>query len=222
LTAVCKDNVECNKLVNEQAQISWLLAGPGVIATLTFAPLVLAIFYSAKFHAAVTLLRWVCLGMTLRVVAWPMGFIVVAKGAQKTFFWTEVAATVVHVGLAWLLVQKIGLDGAGAAFFGLYVWHGLLMYAIVRRMSDFHWSPTNRRLGLFFLPLTGFVFCSFYLLPLSAATVLGTIAVLVSGIYSVRTLLKLLPHDSVPYPVRSWLLRLGLTVPQASEPASLG
>ena len=35
-------------------------------------------------------------------LAWPMGFIIVAKGAAKLFFWTEVAATVVHVGLAAL------------------------------------------------------------------------------------------------------------------------
>ena len=44
-----------------------------------------------------------------------------AKGAQQVFFWTEVAATFVHVGLAWLLVTQVGLAGAGAAFFGLYV-----------------------------------------------------------------------------------------------------
>ena len=40
LTAVSKDNVACNRLVNEQARISLLLAGPGVIGTLTLAALV--------------------------------------------------------------------------------------------------------------------------------------------------------------------------------------
>ena len=49
LTAVAKDNAECNRLVNEQALISLLLAGPGVIATLTFASLVITLFYSARF-----------------------------------------------------------------------------------------------------------------------------------------------------------------------------
>ena len=59
LTAVSKDNPECCRLVNEQAQISLLLAGPGVIATLSFATLVLALFYSVEFQAAVGLLRWI-------------------------------------------------------------------------------------------------------------------------------------------------------------------
>ena len=106
-----------NRLVNEQAEISLLLAGPGVLATITFAPLVIPLFYSGKFAAAVEPLRWICAGMMLRVIAWPMGFVVVAKGIQAIFFWTEVAATVVHIGLALLLVSYIGLIGAAIAFF---------------------------------------------------------------------------------------------------------
>ena len=152
LTAVANDNVECNRLVNEQAQISILLAGPGLIATLTIAPVVMTLFYSPAFHPAVDLLRWICLGMMLRIVAWPMGFIVLAKGARQVFFWTEVAATLVHVGLAWLLVTHVGLVGSGAAFFGLYVWHSTLIYVLVRRMSGFRWSASNLTLGLIFLP----------------------------------------------------------------------
>ena len=129
LTAVANDDAECNRLVNEQAQIGLLLAGPGVIATLTFAPLVIAVFYAATFAAAVEPLRWMCLGMALRVIAWPMGYIVLAKGRRTTLFWTEVAATVVHVGLVGLLeggadfggavdrraALDRGADGAGAA-----------------------------------------------------------------------------------------------------------
>ncbi len=85
LTAVARDHAECNRLVNEQAQIGLLLAGPGVIATLTFAPLVIAMFYASTFAGAVEPLRWICLGMALRVVAWPMGYIVLAKGAKRHF-----------------------------------------------------------------------------------------------------------------------------------------
>ena len=41
LVSVATDNPRCNRLVNEQAQVSLLLAGPGIIATITFAPLVI-------------------------------------------------------------------------------------------------------------------------------------------------------------------------------------
>jgi PST family polysaccharide transporter len=222
LTAVSQDNAECNRLVNEQAQISLLLAGPGVITTLTFAPLVMSLFYSAAFGPAVAVLRWICLGMTLRVVAFPMGYIVLAKGAQKVFFWTEIAATVVHVGLAWLLVPHFGVSGAGAAFMGLYAWHSILIYTIVHRMTGFRWSPANRKLALVILPATGAVFAAFYLLPSWLATGLGTLSAMGTGWYSARTLLALVPEASIPEPARSWLLRLGVPMRIAGRDGIVG
>lgn len=210
LTAVAKDDAECNRLVNEQAFISLLLAGPGVIATLTFAPLVIAAFYSPKFIEAVDVLRWICLGMTLQVIAWPMGFIVLAKGEQGIFFWTELAAALVQLGLAWLCITYFKLSGAGMAFFGLYVWHGLVIYWVVGRLTGFRWSPGNRKLGLIFLPLIGFVFCGFYLFPFWLAVAVGSVAAALSGAYSLRVLLHLVPVARIPAPVRKLLAALHL------------
>src|SRR5271165_5676513 len=105
LSAVGNDNAECNRLVNEQALIGLLLAGPGVIATLTFAPVVIAVFYSAKFGAAVSVLRWICLGATLQVITWPMGFIILAKARQDYFFLSEFIWAIGAMGLAWFGVR---------------------------------------------------------------------------------------------------------------------
>ena len=80
LTAVASDHKECNRLVNEQVEVGLLLAAPGVLATLTFAPLVIWLFYSSAFAPAVEILRWICLGMMMRVASWPMAFVLVAKG----------------------------------------------------------------------------------------------------------------------------------------------
>jgi antigen flippase len=213
LTAIAKDNAECNRLVNEQAEISLLLAGPGMMATMTFAPLVIALFYTAKFAAAVEPLRWICLGMALRVTVWPMGFIILAKGARTIFFWTELAATVVHVGLAFMLVSYFGLTGATTAFVGLYIWHGILIYILVRRLSGFRWSAVNRRIGLLFLPVLGVVFCGFHWLPFWLATMVGTLAALGAGIYSIRMLVRLIPMDRVPRFIRQLLVRLRIAPP---------
>lgn len=198
LTAVASNKDECNRLVNEQAQIGMLLAVPGVIATLTFAPLVIALLYHSTFDGAVEPLRWICLGMAVRVVAWPLGYIILAKGARRTFFWTEVAATLVHVGLALLLVEPFGLVGATMAFFGLYIVYGAMVYGIARRLIDFRWSQANRRTGIILLPVIGMVFVSFALLPNWVATATGALAVLGSGIYSVRTITTLVPLERAP------------------------
>ena len=86
LTAAARDNDACDRLVNEQTRVGILLVAPGVIATLTLAPLVITLFYSAKFQQAVEVLRWLCLGMALRVSSWPMGYIIIAKGARNFVF----------------------------------------------------------------------------------------------------------------------------------------
>ncbi|WP_299640439.1 O-antigen translocase [Devosia sp.] len=204
LTGVADDNVAVARLVNEQTEISLLLAGPGVIATITLAPLAIASFYSSEFAGAESLLRWLCLGMMLRVVAWPMGFIIVAKGWQKMFIVLEIAAAVVHVGLAALLVPLIGLDGAGVAFASLYFYHSLLVYLIVRRRCGFRLSPANRLLLLVFGPATAIAFGSFLCLPFWWATGIGLVVSGATGVFSLSTLGRLIPTGRLPQKLQSW------------------
>jgi PST family polysaccharide transporter len=209
LTAVNKDNSECNRIVNEQAQVSLLMAGPGVIATLTFSPIVITLFYSAEFSGAVEILRWFCLGMALRVIIWPMSFIIVAKGERTLFLGADLAWTLVNVGLSLIFLRYFGLNGAGIAFFGSYIFHGLIIYLIVRQLSGFRWSSANRQTALLFLISIAVVFCGFYLLPFWFATAIGILVALVSSVYSIRVLLNLVPLDRIPRPIMWWLMRFG-------------
>ncbi|MPZ20450.1 MAG: oligosaccharide flippase family protein [Luteitalea sp.] len=209
LTACAGDNAACNRLVNEQARVGMLLGGPGALATLTLAPVVLALFYSSEFSGAVEVLRWICLGVALRVISWPMGFIVLAKGRQNIFFWSELAWSIVNVGLTWVCVGWFGLSGAGIAFFASYVFHGLLIYSVVRTLSGFRWSPENLRTGLMFLSVTAAVFCGFFVLPLVLAGGIGIVAAVLSGVLSLRALLTLVAWDQIPKPIARLLVAVG-------------
>jgi enterobacterial common antigen flippase len=201
LTAAAKDNNACNRLVNEQTQVGILLAAPGVIATLTLAPLVITLFYSAKFQEAVEVLRWLCLGMALRVISWPMGYIIIAKGARNLFFWSELAWTVVYVALAWVSVTAFGLNGAGIAFFLSYVFHVLMIYLIVQRLSGFQYSAANMKVSLLFILILVLVFGALYGLPYPVAMVVGILALVATSIYSIRQILNLVSPTLIPQPV---------------------
>jgi PST family polysaccharide transporter len=209
LTASINDHTTCNRLVNEQTRVGLLIAGPGVLATLTFAPLVIALFYTAKFGAAVGILRWISLGAMLQVMTWPMGFVIVAKGNQTLFFLAELAWATVAIGLAWGCVSFFGLTGAGIAFFSSYVFHGFLIYPIVRQITGFRWSRENKQTGLIFLSLTAVVFYAFHALPLRVAVYIGALAVVLTGAYSIRVLATLISLDQVPPPLRRLLAALG-------------
>ena len=198
LVGVAHDDDECNRIVNEQAHVSLLLAAPGVLATLSCAPLVIHVLYTSEFEAAVGVLRWIALGMALRIVTWPMGFIIVAKGEQEIFFATELAWTVVSIGLAWLLVERFGLDGAGMAFFGSYVFHGLMIYPIVRKLSGFRWSRVNFKTGLMFVGTIALAFFALIALPGVWGTVVALCVTLATSLYAVDALLLLMPLSRLP------------------------
>lgn len=206
LTGVANDNKECNRLVNEQAEVSMLMAGPGVLATLTFAPLVIKLFYTAEFGPAVEILRWICLGMLLRVASWPMGFILVAKGERKLFFWTELLSGLVQVGLVWACVLLFGLKGTGISFFALYVVYWIGIYLVVRRLTGFRWSASYRRLVLMFVPLVAAVFVGCYFLPLMGGMLLGAVATMIASVYSLKTLCNLIPLERLPRLAQSMLV----------------
>jgi PST family polysaccharide transporter len=216
LTAVAKDNAECNRLVNEQAEVGLLIAGPGLLATLTFAPMVIQLFYSDKFGPAVEILRWICLGMMFRVTSWPMGFMLIAKGKGTLFFWSELASNLVYVGLIWLGVGTFGLKGAGMAFFGSCAVYWLGIYLVIRRLSGFRWSTNNLRLAAIFLPGIAAVFVSWYFLSHIAAAILGMTLTLLIGIYSLRILCTLVPLERFPRPAQKIILFFRLAPPNTN------
>jgi PST family polysaccharide transporter len=202
LTEHAHDNEACNRLVNEQTYVGLLLAAPGVLATLTFAPLVVSLFYSAKFVPAVTVLRWVCLGTMLQVVSWPMGFVIMAKARRGLLILCEVSWGLVSVALAWVCISAWGLAGAGFAFFASYIFHGIMLYTIVSRLSGFRWSSQSWKSSLLSISLASIAFGGFSILPLYGAVALGCVTVAICGVFSIRALIELIDHNTVPGPIR--------------------
>jgi antigen flippase len=197
LTAVADNNRRCNQLVNEQAEISILLALPGVLATLALAPWVIQIFYSSKFDRAAEILCWQVAGTFLQVNSYPMGFIVLAKGRAAAFFWTDFASYSVYVALGWLGLRFFGLPGTGIAYLGLYAFHWCVVYAVVHRMSGFALSPANIRLSLLGITTVAIALCARLTRAEPWATIIGCTLALATGIYTIRTLIRLVGMDKI-------------------------
>jgi PST family polysaccharide transporter len=139
-----------------------------------------------------------------------MGFIILAKARQDFFLLSEFVWAVIAVALAWSCIASFGLNGAGIAFFLSYIAHAALVYPIVRHLSGFRWSSANKRVGLLFFSLITAVFGAFWLLPLSFAVWIGTSAAIMGTVFSIRSIVKLVPLEDVPRPVRRVLAKLHL------------
>ncbi len=193
LTSVASDNAAVNQLVNEQTEMGILVAIPGILATLTFAPWVLRAFYSEAFTPAADVIRWQILGVALRVVSWPMGFVQLAKGMSWLFVLTETASSAVNVSLLFVCMKIWGLEGAGISFFALYVCYSITMLAVCNWITGFCWSKKS-----FFLILSAScavtaVLVMVRIFPVEIATVCGlliTVAVAVGCLFELQRLLK--------------------------------
>jgi enterobacterial common antigen flippase len=197
LTALAGDNVRCNRSVNEQAEISLLLALPGILATLALAPWVIRIFYSGRFPLAADILAWQIIGALLQVISWPMGFIILAKGRGAVFVWTDAAAYSIYILLAWLGLKFLGLQGVGIAYLGLYAFHWVMIYAVVRRMSGYRWSTKNVRLIVLAVLSAGAALGARQLLSDPWATIVGCSLALAAAVYCLRKIVDLVGIEEI-------------------------
>jgi enterobacterial common antigen flippase len=200
LSAVASDDVACNKLVNEQFEIAILLAVPGIVATLTFAPLILQIFYSSDFVAAFEILRWQIMGVLLQVASWPIFCILLAKGYAKLFFATFAISCTLHVGLAVVGISYAGLNGTGMAYFGMWAFYAIIICSIAKYLTGFTWSNANARVVLVAFPAVGGVFVSGFLFnPLWSMMIGGTVLIAMAS-YSIKSLLVIMgPGGLIPF-----------------------
>jgi len=143
LVAVADDPDRVCEEVNAQTEIALFLAVPGLAATLVFAPLAVTIFYSGKFDASIEILRWFVFGLFGRIIAWPMGLVLLAKGMGKTYFTMEALGNIVYIVAIWFCTHMWGLPGAGLAFLLFHVFNTIMVRIVVRGVSRTVWSRSN-------------------------------------------------------------------------------
>jgi PST family polysaccharide transporter len=140
LSAAMGSPEQAARLVNEQTEIGLLLCGPVLLAVLGLSPWVIAALYSPEFAPAVEVLRWQLLGDMLKVMSWPLGFVLLAAGAGKTFTLAETAAVAVFVAGTWAGLSVFGLAATGIAFLLMYAVYLPLVFWLANRRMRIRWS----------------------------------------------------------------------------------
>jgi PST family polysaccharide transporter len=120
LTEAMKDKKSVGVIVNQQTEIALLLCGPILVAMLGCAPLVIWILYTSEFEPAIEVLRWQILGDILKVISWPLSFILLASGAGKTFVAAETIGMGIFVVVVALGLPVLGVTATGVGFLAMY------------------------------------------------------------------------------------------------------
>jgi PST family polysaccharide transporter len=146
LTGVIHDHEAARRLVNEQTEVALLLSTPIFVAMMATAPWAMHLLYSALFGPSIAILRWQILGDVLKVASWPLGFVILAAGDGKTFFWSECLINLLTAVLIESLLPSAGLSITGVAYLLSYGAYLPLVYWLARRRIGFQWSRAVRRL----------------------------------------------------------------------------
>lgn len=169
LVAVVGDPAAVNRLVNEQMEVALLLAAPVLLAMLGLAPWVIQALYSSQFNEAVEILRWQVLGDVLKIASWPLGYILVASGAGKTFMAVEWLAMGAFVVLTFVLLPVVGLLATGLSFFAMYVLLLAVVWGLARRATGFRFSSNSLCLLVGIVAASGIVMAMAHYSSLGAA-----------------------------------------------------
>jgi enterobacterial common antigen flippase len=188
LTAVVGNRKKAAQAVNEQTEIGVLLALPGLVASLVFAPLVIELLYAPRFLPAAELLPWMALGVFGRVISWPLGFVQVAVGAARWYMATETLFVSLQATLMYLWVEKSGIIGAAYAFTATYAIYTVAMLWVTRVLIGFSWSSEARRLILVCCVFVATAFAARLCLSQIASLAIGTALVIAGALFSLRGL----------------------------------
>lgn len=140
LAAINKDNVKCSEAASQQGEIGAMILGPMLTVCLVFMPFILRLLYSDKFLKADEYISWACLGMMLRLAAWVISYLFVAKADSKLFMVNEAVSCSYNILFSILGYKLGGLSGVGVAFALLYAVYFAQVFLIARKRYDFRFS----------------------------------------------------------------------------------
>ena len=195
LTAVAHDNDQVNRLVNEQIEIGILLALPGLLGTLAFAPWLMHIFYTPRFLPGTILLHWLAVGIFGQMITFPIGYIQRAKGRSRWIYVSQTHLNVLNLVLAFVLITRFGVVAAAWAFALTAYIHGFVVYYIARHLSKFAWTNQTVRLTWLALGMLGLGFAVQMLTFEWIAVALGTLITAGGCIFSLRGISSRLGAD---------------------------
>ena len=131
--AAAKDEVEARSITEKQILAGLLLGVPFIVAMLTLGELIISLLYADAFDAAIPLLSWMTWGVLARLVAWPLGFWMMARRSPRAFMIVEGAACLLSLGLPVMFMNLMGLVGTAVGFFWSAILYAVMLVCLLCR-----------------------------------------------------------------------------------------
>jgi O-antigen/teichoic acid export membrane protein len=188
LTAVAISNEQSKIVINQQAEIAILILSPIIIIFLVFINWLVILLYSSKFIEVNDMILWAVLGIFFKAACWSIGFIFLAKGATKIFFWNEVIMNIYMLGLNLICYYFWGLTGLGISFLVAYLLYLIQVYIVAHIHYDFSFNLEFFKMFTlqFFLAIICVILVKILQKPYSY--IFGSLIIIISMIHAYKEL----------------------------------
>lgn len=151
---------------------------------ITYMPVLIALFYTHKFTSSIQILQWQLMGDFLRILIWPISFVILAKAKGVLYVISESLWYILYYALLYFSWDYIGLQSLGMSFFLAYVMLISIMLVIAHSVSGYRWSRRNLIYVLSYFSLVVLAFLNARYVPQLMSYGTGAVLVMLSAVLS--------------------------------------
>ena len=133
--AAVKTEAEAQELCEKQIQAGLLLALPLIAGLLTLGQSCIYLLYARSFEPAIPLLSWMIWGVFFRLLSWPMGFWLIARGSPRAVVIVTASTNASAILFPLVLLPLIGISGAAIGFFISCISSTIIIIVVSHRRS---------------------------------------------------------------------------------------
>jgi antigen flippase len=192
LSKTFNDHKLSSKLINEQLEVTILLASPIIISLISFSNSVIFLFYSNSFILAISILQWQIAATFFIIISWPLGVIFLTNNKGIYSFFTEFVKLLIFTSIIYFGWGYFGIISIGIAYLVSNIIFSILIYVVTNNLIGFNYSYANQKHILII-----FLFTFFSLLNVSVVNgiikqaIFGFLLLFLSSIYSYISISRL-------------------------------
>lgn len=144
LSSCVSNNTDLRLTVNRQIEINAYILTPLTCILITLSPSLIKIMLSQEFLSALPLIRCMALASLIRSLCVPLGYVILAKGNKKLYFWMEgVGANLLTLSLSIGGFHIFGLIGLGYAMIADNIICFVAYYLLNRELYGFSFEKKS-------------------------------------------------------------------------------
>ena len=147
-----KDVRERSELMNKVFKLTMIIMVPLELLALVLKPLMINVLYSDEFYPSLIMLRWMMVGIYLRITAQTFAMPMLSSADMKTFFWTGNLQYLCLAVFSFISVAHFdGLEFIGVGY--VIVYGAYMVYSLHYATSKHRFAVELRLMAAWFVGL---------------------------------------------------------------------